>query len=322
MADHAVAKIRVYILYSPKDFALKDELEKHLVTLRHSGLIDITSDQITTGDIVAQQSRLLDEAHIVLPLISANFFGDEAFYQSIETALQSAVARQEKGGTTVIPIILRDYLWQADALLSRLRPLPESGYSVISRYWDSQDLAFFNIATGLQKTADGLLKKYQALEAKVVQMEAHLQTKTVVPPPPNVAPPATFDPSDQDNLAQQLIANAFYALFTRDLESGWLQLFPFLHASIRQHPQQLTHFRTNNYHPAFERIRLYKQPIEIIDKKNTGRNSLGILANKETGTEIMYTIAKKQDLGGMPSFIRVFFPDNPLSLPKISGLNL
>ncbi len=322
MTDHPVAKIKVYILYSPKDFTLKDELEKHLATLRNAGLIDITSDQITTGDVLEQQSALLENAHIVLPLISANFFGDEAFYQSMEAPLQRAVAREEKGETTVIPIILRDYLWQADTLLSRLRPLPESGYSVISRYWDSQDLAFFNIATGLQKKADALLKKYQALEAKVAQMEAAPQTNLAPPPPPNVAPPSAFDPSEQDGLAQQLIANAFYALFTRDLESGWLQLFPFLHASIRQNPQQLTQFRANNYHPAFERIRLYKQPVELIGKKNTGRNSLGILANKENGTEIMYTIAKKQDLGGMPSFIRVFFPNDPLSSPKISGLNL
>ncbi len=86
----------VFISYSHKDRAFRDELEAHLSNLRRQGQISAWYD----GDIApgaewkTEILTHLNKAQIILLLISADFMNSEFCY-SIE--MQQAIARHQAG---------------------------------------------------------------------------------------------------------------------------------------------------------------------------------------------------------------------------------
>ena len=71
----------------------------------------------------------LDEADIIILLVSAYFIASD-YCQSEE--IPRAIAKHEAGTAVVIPVILRDCLWQAPPL-SVLQGLPRDGRGIASR---------------------------------------------------------------------------------------------------------------------------------------------------------------------------------------------
>src|SRR4051794_30257106 len=75
----------LFLSYSHADEALRDELAKHLSTLRREGLIRTWYDRemLPGSHIDAEISRNLEEADIALMLVSADFLNSD-YCSSIE----------------------------------------------------------------------------------------------------------------------------------------------------------------------------------------------------------------------------------------------
>ncbi|MBX2928274.1 MAG: hypothetical protein KF852_10595 [Saprospiraceae bacterium] len=179
---------------------------------------------------------------------------------------------------------------------------------------DDKDLVVNQIRYALTKVAG-------QIEQQLIVVP---EVQPVYSPPPAPAPQiasTVAPPAPDDAPAHDLISRFVNQLLHNDVESAARAVMPLLHRSLLRQGVILPDFRKNNLDVAHERIRLYRLPVVIIDKKSTNRNAIGVLADKEHGAEWMYSIAKMQDTGGLPAYIRVFFPQNG-GEPRITGISL
>ena len=305
MPDHPES-INVFMLYAEEDADLKKQLESHLSLLNQQGHIDLWHEgkmgYSKNPDAII--SAHIQKSQLILLLISANFLVPEV-YGKYEKDLQEAYQRQQQGKTQIIPVILRPCLWQLD-ILENLDPLPKGGYPVRSKHWDTHDLAFQNIAMGILNIVDALKKG----------------PKPPSPPPlPFKKKTISTSNDQQDKKALNLINRLFLLLNTFEPNIGAQKVVPLIHKSLIVQGELELNFKKYKFWKAYEKIHLYKTPAEIKNKKNSGRKTIGILLNKEHGTEWIYTLKKIEDLGGITGKVRIFFPDNE-SEPKISSINL
>src|SRR5579884_671244 len=130
--------VKVLLCYAIEDKHLVEELKTHLLSLQRYGLIEMCYDQII--DAGAEREReitdYLNTAHIItaqiiLLLISPHFMASDYCYNK---EMQRAIERHERGEARVIPIILRDTLWQI-APFSKLQALPTGAKPVVHRSW-------------------------------------------------------------------------------------------------------------------------------------------------------------------------------------------
>ncbi len=147
--------VKLFISYSHKDEALRDELVKHLTLLEQRGVIKAWHDRnIDAGDEWADEiDENLNQAQVILLLISADFLASR-YCRDIE--MKRAMERHEAGEAIVIPVILRDVDWQ-DAPFGTLQALPTGGEPVEN--WPSRDKAFADIARGIRKRVEKLTGK-------------------------------------------------------------------------------------------------------------------------------------------------------------------
>jgi len=147
--------LNVFISYSHQDRQLRDELATHLSNLRQQRVINDWYDgAIAPGsDIQAQILLYLNQAQLILLLISADFMASEFSY-SVE--MQQAIARHKANEACVIPIILRPTDWEG-APFSGLKALPLDGKPVTR--WSSHDEAFEDVMKGLRATIKELNAK-------------------------------------------------------------------------------------------------------------------------------------------------------------------
>jgi O-acetyl-ADP-ribose deacetylase (regulator of RNase III) len=140
----------VFVSYAHEDEELRNKLSDHLGGLRHGGYIEDWSD----GKIVPGQEWApeiiwrLDEADIILLLITSSFLGSE-FIGKVELA--KALERHRRGEATVIPVILKPADWQS-AGLAGLQALPKDAKAVST--WSDHDAAYLDIARGLRRAID------------------------------------------------------------------------------------------------------------------------------------------------------------------------
>lgn len=147
----------MFISYSHADKADKIALVKHLEPLRLLGLISQWNDQeIKAGErfdrIILEQ---LGVADIVLLLISIDFINSEYCYNK---ELTEALEREELGSARVIPILLRECVWQYTSfkglqMVAEAKPIDQ---------WPSRDAAFKAIVQDIKKAADDMLSRSQA----------------------------------------------------------------------------------------------------------------------------------------------------------------
>src|SRR5450759_2542293 len=147
-------QVRIFFCYARKDELLLNQLKNHLQPLQRQGLIKLWYDrEIRAGSewesVIKKQ---LDMAQIILLLVSPDFMASDYCY-SIE--MERALARHKAGKAQVIPIILRPVFWK-DAPFGKLRVLPTDTKPVTS--WPNRDEAFLDIATGIRKIVQELLK--------------------------------------------------------------------------------------------------------------------------------------------------------------------
>lgn len=146
--------IEVFISYSHKDEALRNELENHLIILRRQGLISTWSDRnIGAGEEwKGQIDTHLNSAQVILLLVSSDFLASDYCY---DIELKRALERHNSGQARVIPIILRPVDWQG-ALFGKLQALPTDAEPIISRKWGCTDEAFLDVAKGIRSVLGSL----------------------------------------------------------------------------------------------------------------------------------------------------------------------
>src|SRR5947209_18941544 len=92
----SASSISVFISYAHADKKLRDELVKHLSSLRQQGLISVWYDQQIIAGTKWEQAieSHLDSASVILLLISPEFLASD-YCSSIE--MERALARHETG---------------------------------------------------------------------------------------------------------------------------------------------------------------------------------------------------------------------------------
>jgi len=116
----------VYVSYSHKDRAEKDELVAYLRVLQNAGLIDIwVDDQIEVGtDWEAEIKAAISRAKIAILLISANFLSSEFI---MKEEVPELLKYRAKGTLTVLPVLARACVWQAFHWLTQMDELLSQG---------------------------------------------------------------------------------------------------------------------------------------------------------------------------------------------------
>lgn len=147
--------IDVFISYSPADDAARRTLETHLTALQRSRLIRTwTANQISPGQewrVVVD--KRLDEAHLILLLISPDFLACDHLY---DVEMKRALERHRAGVARVVPIIVRHVDWNG-TLIDGLAMLPESARPVSSAKWETPDKAWTNVALGLRRVVEEMM---------------------------------------------------------------------------------------------------------------------------------------------------------------------
>jgi hypothetical protein len=102
--------VKVFVSYSYKDEALRDQLAKHLDVLSRQGMIKTWHDDvIDAGDKWKTKiDQHLNSAQVILLLVSADFIASDYCY---DAEIKRAMERHEAGESLVIPVILRPVYW-------------------------------------------------------------------------------------------------------------------------------------------------------------------------------------------------------------------
>src|SRR5882724_6125290 len=107
--------IQIYCCYSHVDQPYLDHLKKHLSSVRRDYDVSLWSDSdISPGSIWKKEiAHNLDNAHIILLLVSADFLASEYCYSQ---EMLRALERHRTSQARVVPIIIRAVDWASTPL--------------------------------------------------------------------------------------------------------------------------------------------------------------------------------------------------------------
>jgi hypothetical protein len=146
--------LKLFISYSHKDREWCDRLHAHLAGISKEALAEVWYDKrISAGsEWNAEIVRHLDEADIVLFLVSSNFVEAEFCPLEVERALE----RQARRNCVVIPVLLRHYNLTGSGY-AHLQPSPQGGAPIDSAAWPDKDLALKTISIEIEERARSLI---------------------------------------------------------------------------------------------------------------------------------------------------------------------
>ncbi len=152
--EAATSPLKVFISYSHKDEAFKDELVTMLAGLQNRGIVDAWQDRrIEAGDEWNKSIHdAMDECDLALLLVSADYIASR-FIQNEEQP--KLLQRRREMQLRVIPIIVRPCTWQSEPVLKDLQALPKDGKPVITFSKDTgdRDQVWTEIANVIEKRA-------------------------------------------------------------------------------------------------------------------------------------------------------------------------
>ncbi len=166
-------RIKIVCCYARADESLLIDLKKHLRLWERQKIINVWS-HINSMPGVNWKKELMQHmasAHIILLLVSPNFFASEHCLNAEEVAIE----RYKRGEARVIPIILRPCLWQ-DASFGELHVLPEDEKPVTM--WRNRDEAFNNVAIGIRQVVDVL--SYSSDQIDLPETRSILNRRTLI----------------------------------------------------------------------------------------------------------------------------------------------
>lgn len=139
--------LRLIYSCAPADNDLLAQLSAHLQPLVQQKLLVEWHDLLIEAgaNVAEERRRAWNAADVLLLLISADYFLSAAYDpQEMRTALE----RRETERLLVVPILLRDCVWQVSSL-GTLQALPRNNVPVMR--WDDRDAAFSTIAQELRQ---------------------------------------------------------------------------------------------------------------------------------------------------------------------------
>ncbi len=167
--------VKIFIAYAHADEAFLRPLRKHLEVLEDDGVSIWYDGEILPGEgWDASIKTRLKAADIILLLVSIDFLTSDYVKG---TELPTALSRHAAGECVVVPVIVRNCLWQKK--LGNLQALPKEAFPVEN--WSSRDTAYHNVVEGLdrvigeikkQRLADEQQKKEEKERAKREKEEA------------------------------------------------------------------------------------------------------------------------------------------------------
>jgi len=138
--------VRVLCLVDPVDEPFYQRLRTHLAPLVGSGLIELRP-WTDSADISQQDSALrIEEADLVIPLVSADFLASETSTDAIHRALDARAA----GRIEILPVVVRPSSLKYSRL-ANFGALPENGRAIAS--WANSDEAWQNVVDGIARSA-------------------------------------------------------------------------------------------------------------------------------------------------------------------------
>ncbi len=148
--------LRIFIIYAREDESFKTSLLKAFKPLHRSGKIEIFHDGLIKPGERWEEAILgnLRTAHIILPLVSTDFFDSEFIH---EVEFKKAVERYNKGETFIIPIILKHCGWKHDPVIPTLQVLPKDGKPVET--WVFQGEAWEQILDAVHEVTEQVVEK-------------------------------------------------------------------------------------------------------------------------------------------------------------------
>jgi small GTP-binding protein len=151
--------LRIFVSYAHVDEPFKDELVTMLAGLQRSGVIDAWHDRrIEPGqDWLAAIKGSIADCDVALLLISPNFIASP-FVNDEE--LPDLLERRKAEGMVVLPIIVRDCLWQSEPILKDLQALPKDGKPIISfqAATGERDQVWKQVSQAIEKLAKSKVK--------------------------------------------------------------------------------------------------------------------------------------------------------------------
>jgi hypothetical protein len=144
--------IEVFYSYAHEDEKLRNDLEKHLSSLKREGVITGWHDR-KIGAGKEWQNEIdthLNSSQIILLLISANFIASDYCW---DVEMKRAMERHETQEARIIPVILDSVDWM-NTPFAKLQALPERGKPV--KKWGNRNDAFLSIAQGIRIVAKEL----------------------------------------------------------------------------------------------------------------------------------------------------------------------
>lgn len=147
--------VKLFISYSHKDEALRDEFKAHLSPLMREKLIDVWHDRkIGAGATWESEiSARLSEAEVVIFLLSPDFFASEYCYGQ---ELSKALEFHAEGRCLVVPIVIRPVEW-GQSKLAAIQALPRDARPIT--VGDNRDLAWLNVISGLRDVCARAIEK-------------------------------------------------------------------------------------------------------------------------------------------------------------------
>ena len=146
--------LKVFISYSHKDEEFKDELVTMLTSLQRRGVIDAWQDRrIEEGDEWYQDIQdAMNDCELAILLVSANFLASP-FIQDEE--IPKLLKRRMEEDLRVVPIIVKQCMWQSEPAIKDIQVLPRDGKPVITFSKDNgdRDQVWTDIAKAIEKRA-------------------------------------------------------------------------------------------------------------------------------------------------------------------------
>lgn len=149
-AESQPRPIRLFFSYAHKDEEYRETLEEHLAILKDLGAIESWHDrEIMPGREWANMiDENLERADVILLLVSSSFMASK-YIREVE--VNRALERHKAGEARVIPIIIRDCMWE-HASFGKLQALPKDAVPVDN--WSSKDTAWKDVAEGIKRVAE------------------------------------------------------------------------------------------------------------------------------------------------------------------------
>jgi hypothetical protein len=141
----------LFFSYSHADEGLRDQLEKHLSSLKHQGLISTWHDRrILPGQVFGDEiDEHLANADVILLLVSSDFLASDYCYKR---EMQQAMKQNADGSSVVIPVILRPCDWH-DTPFGKLQAVPKDGRPITQ--WPNPDEALLDVVNAVKRILVG-----------------------------------------------------------------------------------------------------------------------------------------------------------------------